>query len=284
MITIRRKWLVDGVLTDVTSAVLRDATGTYGVKRDDTDEVVVASGTAMTHVSTGVYEYTFEEPAAGLTYAGWVEFVYAGSTYRFEHEVTGSVSMAEMAVSYESLRRAIARFLGFGRSSSDWTEEQSEDLNDIVTSGLRRFYTPPPLPGEKYAHEWSFLTPATTLVMTVGSGTYDLPADFAGLEGPITYAPGETALYSPIEITSEHRVRMLQQREVSGRPTLAAIRPKAVNPATGTRWEILFDREADAAYVLTYRYRVNSGVLTTVNKYPYGGQDHAETILEACLA
>lgn len=62
------KWKVEGVLTDVTSVVLADPTNAYGVKRTDTGAVVVAAGTAMSHDATGVYSYTFTEPAAGLTY------------------------------------------------------------------------------------------------------------------------------------------------------------------------------------------------------------------------
>jgi len=40
---------VNGILIDPTSVVLSDPGGTYGVKRDDTDAVVVADGTAMTN-------------------------------------------------------------------------------------------------------------------------------------------------------------------------------------------------------------------------------------------
>ena len=88
--TITRNWKVDGVLTNVTTAKLSDAGATYGVKRNDNDAVVVADGTAMTNDSTGVYSYTFTEPADGLAYTAWVEFVYGGNTYRFEHDITAT--------------------------------------------------------------------------------------------------------------------------------------------------------------------------------------------------
>ena len=86
-ITITRNWKVEGVLTSPTSMVLSDATGAYGVKRDDTDAVIVADGTAMTESSTGVFTYTFTEPAVGLSYTAWVEVVYGDNTYRFEHDI-----------------------------------------------------------------------------------------------------------------------------------------------------------------------------------------------------
>ena len=84
--TIKRNWKVNGVLTNPTSMKLSNSAGTYGVKRDDTDGVVVADGAEMSQVSTGVYTYTFTEPSDyGGPYTAWVEIVYADSTRWFEH-------------------------------------------------------------------------------------------------------------------------------------------------------------------------------------------------------
>jgi hypothetical protein len=69
--------------------VLSDPTGTFGVKRTDTNAVVVADSTALTNVSTGVYRYTFTDPAPGLTYNYYVEWVYGGETYRVERTISG---------------------------------------------------------------------------------------------------------------------------------------------------------------------------------------------------
>lgn len=78
------------VLTNVTSVVLSDPTDTFGVERDDTSAVVVANNTALTQVSTGVYEHAFTDPALGLEYTYWLEWVYNGSTYRQEFHKHGS--------------------------------------------------------------------------------------------------------------------------------------------------------------------------------------------------
>ena len=80
---IRKTWTVDDVLTNVTSAVLSDPTGTYGIKRNSDDVAVVADGTAMTNSATGIYEYTFSD-TEDLAYTAYVEIVYDGSTYYFE--------------------------------------------------------------------------------------------------------------------------------------------------------------------------------------------------------
>jgi hypothetical protein len=72
------------ILTDVTSIVLRDPTNTYGIQRNDTSAAIVAAGTALTHLSTGLYAYTFTEPQAGLNYDYWLEYEYAGNTKRLK--------------------------------------------------------------------------------------------------------------------------------------------------------------------------------------------------------
>lgn len=85
---------INGVLTDVTSAVLRDPTNTYGVRRNDTNGVIVASGTPLVHVSTGVYQYSFNEPANNLSFDYWIERVYAGNTKRTKQTLQGTVAGA----------------------------------------------------------------------------------------------------------------------------------------------------------------------------------------------
>jgi hypothetical protein len=66
MPTVRFTIIVNGVLTDPTSIVLSDPTGICGVKRNDTGAVVVAGGTAMAQVATGIYEHQFDDPELGL--------------------------------------------------------------------------------------------------------------------------------------------------------------------------------------------------------------------------
>lgn len=114
---------------------------------------------------------------------------------------------------------------------------------------------------------------------------YDLPTDFAAIDGPMTFQPGDSVLFRPVEIIGEHQIRQrLAQLTTSYRPQAAAIRPKAIDETTWTKFEILFYPVPDAAYTLTYRYRVNILALSDARQYPPGAQPHAETILESCLA
>lgn len=50
-------WKVENVLTDVDFVVFGDPTGTYGMRRTDTNEIIVPAGTAWTHDSAGTYTY-----------------------------------------------------------------------------------------------------------------------------------------------------------------------------------------------------------------------------------
>lgn len=81
----------DGNPIDPISVVLCDPTTTYGLKRSDTDEIIVAANTPMVKEAVGTYTYTFDEPAgaSGLTYIYWVKWVYQGHTDYNERVVTG---------------------------------------------------------------------------------------------------------------------------------------------------------------------------------------------------
>lgn len=197
--TIRRTWRVDGVLTDVTSAVLSDPAGAYGVKRDDTSAAVVADGTAMTHVSAGVYEYTFTEPAAGLAYTAYVEIVYDGQTYWLEHDLPAETTTTGLAVSYDTLRVAIADFLGIGRDAAAWGTDDIARLDAVIRSALNQVYFPRQTAQNGVVHLWSFLRPLAQLTTSAPytTGTVTVTAGVVTLLGdsfPTWAAQGELDL------------------------------------------------------------------------------------------
>lgn len=117
MSTIRATFTVGGVATDVTTAKLSSQDATYGVKRKDTGAVIVADGTAMTKVATGVYEYTFTDPANDLTYQWSAEFVYGGETYWVTGEKPGPTSTATRLITVAQAKT----YLGVAASTDDTT-------------------------------------------------------------------------------------------------------------------------------------------------------------------
>jgi hypothetical protein len=59
-----------------------------------------------------------------------------------------------LGVTYDELHDEVGRALGYGR---DATGEANIDVAACVKRGLRQFYTPEPLPGERVSHRWSFM-------------------------------------------------------------------------------------------------------------------------------
>lgn len=183
----------------------------------------------------------------------------------------------------DKLRGQIGFFMGFGQDQNGWSESQRQQVREAQRQGLRRFYVPPPLTGRGQAHVWSFLYPIASMTLESGKSEYDLPADFGGLDSPLTYAPGTNVLYPSIQVVAEQDVRRWQQTstQADGRPTRAAIRQKNSPQTGGTRYEVLFWPVPDDAYHLHYRYRVSPGDDLDII---HGGSAHMQTIIEACLA
>lgn len=70
---IRKTVRLNGLLTDVYSVKLSNEAGTFGVRRSDTGAVVVSDGVSLERLGVGVYAYSFQDPAAGLSYEYWLE-------------------------------------------------------------------------------------------------------------------------------------------------------------------------------------------------------------------
>lgn len=131
------------------------------------------------------------------------------------------------------------------------------------------------------------------LTLDVATGTsyslqqtvYDLPSDFGGIDGPMTYQNGTSVLNPAIELVSERKLATIaQQWSTVGQPRYGAIRPKTPNTTNGTQWEIELWPASDAAYTVYYRFKALQAATLSAGKYPMGGVPHAETILSACLS
>jgi hypothetical protein len=172
---IRKVFKVDGVPTDVTSALLSDPTGTFGVKRNDTNAVVVADGTAMTLVSTGTYQYEFSD-VVNVDYTAYVEFVYDGATYRFELDFPARTSSVSGPASYSSLVSRVGHYLFGAEAGAAFSPDQLTRIGYCISDGLRRVYS---------AHEWSFFRPLVDVATTApyATGTVTVAAGVVTLVG-----------------------------------------------------------------------------------------------------
>ena len=178
-----------------------------------------------------------------------------------------------LSVDYGYLLEEIGFKAGYGRAHADWPSQQRLDVDRAIDSGLRRFYQ---------GYPWTFLHPVTTLVTVANTEDYNLPDDFGGMDGSMTF--GQSTGWISVRKVGEGKIRSLRQTDYgTGRPQYVAIRPRAFNASVGHRFEALLWPKADTAYTLTYRYHVLLNKLSEAAPFPPGGMLHGETILAVCL-
>ncbi len=144
----------------------------------------------------------------------------------------------------------------------------------------------------------SSITSDTALVLrdaytgTTGAGAgssgpeyrYVQDADFGGIEGKMTYTPGDG--YRELIQRGEGQIRAMRQQSstpASGRPTHYAIRWKEATGESTQLAEILLWPVPDAVYTLNFPKLVMVNALSATYTTPLGGMFHSETVLELCL-
>lgn len=195
-----------------------------------------------------------------------------------------------LTLTYTSLRQEVGFFLGYGRDSTAWDATQTATVNFVVTSGLRQFYNPPPLPGEKASYDWSFMRPVGQLSLPTGASSVPLWDDFGGTEGDVTVqATGSPQTVSPwvLRPCNEGYVRELYATSPlqTGRPMHAAVRwEKGTTADRSQRATLVVWPQADRDYTLQVAYYVNPDALSASFPYHMGGMPHSETVLASCKA
>jgi len=201
--------------------------------------------------------------------------------------------MAEstLSLSFNDLSGETGLFLGYGRGAANndppWSSQQQAVIDSCVKSGLRQFYFPPPLQGERTSYDWSFLRPTASLALPNATQVVPLPDDFGGFEGEATLLSSQSQMWWPIKLTSEQRIRAEYSAvpSATGRPLIIALQPiKGTTGTQGQRWQLTVFPQSDAAYTLQFQYYILPDYLTGAFPYALGGAEHVETILESCLA
>lgn len=196
--------------------------------------------------------------------------------------------MAESTLSLtrNDLRNNVGFYLGFGADYTAYSTANLATVDRVIDAGLRGFYEPPPLPGEKVSHVWSFMTPIGSLSLAEDQPDYDLPDDFAGLTEGV-YVSADDLTWTPVTVTSPSRILALRQNngsDVSGSPQYVAVTVLPTTGVTPTRYSLMTWPAPDGSYTLKFPYRSNPYQLSSTIAYPLGGQPHAETLRESCLA
>lgn len=193
--------------------------------------------------------------------------------------------MSTLVADYDTLRRAVGRFLGYDRDPNFWDEVQTQDVGDILASGQAQFYWPPPLVSEEGAspprHTWSFLKKHATLDLAAGTADYDLPDDFVSMASGFVYTGAKRRVtLVPLEVLLAKRAMASE----TGAPNYCALRSRAQDQQARPRWEGLFYPTPDTSDTVEYAYVLDPPLLSETNPNPLGGPVHYETLLESCLA
>lgn len=201
------------------------------------------------------------------------------------------MSESTLSLQYKQLAAEVGAFLGFRRGAeygdNAWSDAEQREIDSCVASGLRQFYYPPPVAGQPETYDWSFLRPIATLTLAISTSTIDLPDDFGGFEGELTFTGAEANSWYSLPLTGEGRVREKYAAFATtvGRPLLAAVTPvKGTTTHRGQRHQLYIWPIADATYTIKCPYYIHPDILTAVVPFPLGGPAHAETILESCLS
>lgn len=197
-----------------------------------------------------------------------------------------------LSLARHDYRAEVGVWLGYGRGDEDgntdpaWTSSQEAAVNLAVSAGQRQFYFPPPLPGERFPHEWSFLKPVGSVTLAEGDAEVELPDDFGGFDGPVTMTVSGSTVARELDLMGEGIVRRKRAEapDTSGIPVMVALVPiKGVGVNEGQRFKLTVWPEADDAYVLSFPYTILPDAITGAKPYSYGGMQHVETVLASCL-
>lgn len=281
---------VDDVNTNFDAVRFSDPTSAYGLRRLDTLEVLVANNTALTNISTGVYQYTVTDPAGSPDYEYWIEFEYDNETTRVyfspaDDDDDAPAGESTLSETRNGLKRAIGRYLMLSRDSSKWGSTATQDVDDIIKSAERMFYRAHKLPDEQSIHIWSFLQPEFTLELDEDEEDFDLPADFGGfVEKRLRFSTADNA-WLPLKNVPVGKI--LQKRQLgevtsSSQPLLYAVNTKAYDQDTGQRFQLMVWPKGPGTVQGTYLS--NPSAISDADPYPLGGQPHAETLRAAALA
>jgi hypothetical protein len=133
MTTLRYTTNINEVATDVTSVVLCDPAGTYGVKRNDTGGTVVVANTSLDNLSPGVYSYTFDT-IGGIQYTAWIKRTYGRKVSYREVVWTPVVAEEEVVAAEVTAADTLELISQYGTEAIFYTDTPSFDPATSLTT------------------------------------------------------------------------------------------------------------------------------------------------------
>lgn len=187
-----------------------------------------------------------------------------------------------LAVGYPQLRNIVRRFLGY---NEQMTEEQSDEVDEYIQSGLRQFYYPPATEAHPESYEWSFLHGGASIVTTKGVQSVTVPNSVGRVRGQLNCIDLGNR-NPPILIVGEAEIdaRASRSNFAQGVPIMACLRHKPTFGASGQAKELSFFPIPDDNYTYAFQLESDPAPLSESNPLPLGGMKHSELLTESCLA
>lgn len=135
------------------------------------------------------------------------------------------------------LRQEVQTYLGYVDPYDRLNTQCQRQVDSVIQRGLRQFYYPEPIEGERTAHQWSFLEPSVAFSTVADQNRYTLPLDFGGIIGELQYetTTDVNLRQTRVMVTSIHEINEAERRQDwqgSGIPRLAAVEPRELIGST----------------------------------------------------
>lgn len=97
------------------------------------------------------------------------------------------MSESTLTLSYSDIQKTVGRLLGYGTTVANWTTDQVNEVDEMIQSGLRKFYFPQASQYGGHPYRWSFLYFKTSLtsVTDYTTGTVSSSGTTVTLSGGI---------------------------------------------------------------------------------------------------
>ena len=184
------------------------------------------------------------------------------------------VMMANLMLDFSDLYTEVEKYLGTYASGSPSVADLA-DAKFIVNRAYARMlsYT-----------DWEFTKQYGKIITVDGVWKYALPADFSFFITRVLEYDSDDS-YDPVTECSTGMILDYRAKSTySGYPLQFALNNLTYNKQVGGGWEVWLDPVPDAAYILTYQYKVMPQKLENDDDIPMGGVELSDSMLEMCLA
>ncbi len=148
--------------------------------------------------------------------------------------------MAEstLSLTHDAIAAEIGHVLNYGRDYTAMTTAQKAEVDALIARGMRQFYYPPPIPGERNSHSWSFLHPIGTLTTSAAYTT----GTIAIASGVVTLTSGTFPSWAASgEITVSGSTYAVSTRDSATQVTLTDTSVTVSSGATYSLQRVVYD-------------------------------------------